>query len=453
MNHELLEHILDLSRRLAETRTLNPLLEQIIVEALALVGAERGYIVLVQLDGSLNFRVARQHNGKPVVDADDQISRSVLTQTLAKREPLILHDAMNEPYFSEMVSVTFLKLRSVMCVPLITRGNTIGAIYVENRTVRNRFSEENLPPFVLFANQVAVAIENAILNDELELRVATRTYELEEERKRLTFRVAERTAELSAANAELMAAARLKDEFLATVSHELRTPLTAILNLTEALQLNIYGELNPKQQKAVQNIFKSGNHLLTLINDVLDLAKIEAGGLELEVNPVAVKAICQASIELVQEQAIKKRIKISFEYDDAIHSLLTDERRLKQVLVNLLDNAVKFTPDEGQVGLKTVAALATGMLYFVVWDTGIGIPLDQQQLLFQPFMQVDASLTRKYGGTGLGLTIVKRLIEMQHGHVSVESKVGGGSRFIVGLPWRKVVELVPGTKVKSARNQ
>src|SRR5438105_15845214 len=125
MNQELLEHILDVSRRLAETRTLTPLLEHIIVEALALVGAERGYRVLVQIDGALDFRVARQHNGKPILDADDQISRSVLTQTLAKREPLILHDAMNEPYFSKMDSVTFLKLRSVMCVPLITRGKAI----------------------------------------------------------------------------------------------------------------------------------------------------------------------------------------------------------------------------------------------------------------------------------------------------------------------------------------
>lgn len=442
MNHELLEHILDVSRRLAETRTLTPLLENIIVEALELVGAERGYIVLVEADGGLDFRVARQYNGKPVIDADDQISRSVLAQTLAKREPLILYDAMNEPYFREMASVTFLKLRSVMCVPLITRGNTIGAIYVENRSVRNRFSEEDLPPLVIFANQVAVTIENATLNDELEDRVATRTRELEEERNLLTCRVAERTAELSAANAELMHSARLKDEFLATVSHELRTPLTAILNLTEALQLNIYGELNAKQQKAVQNIFKSGNHLLTLINDVLDLAKIEAGGLELEVNPVVVKTICQASIELVQEQALKKRIKLCFEYDETIRSILTDERRLKQVLVNLLDNAIKFTPDDGEVGLQTVAAVASGMLYFIVWDTGIGISLEQQQLLFQPFMQVDASLTRKYGGTGLGLAIVKRLIEMQHGHISVESKVGGGSRFIVGLPWRELKEPV-----------
>lgn len=436
MNLELLEHILDVSRRLAETRALTPLLNHVIVEALDLVGAERGYLVLLQPDGSLDFRVARHYNGVVVEQADDQISRAVLAQTLAQRTPLILRDAMNDPNFNQSHSVNFLKLRSVMCVPLIARGNTIGAIYVENRTVRNRFSAENLPPLVLFANQVAVTIENAALNDELEARVATRTQELEEERAQLAERVAERTAELSAANLELIRASRLKDEFLATVSHELRTPLTAILNLTEALQLEIYGELTPRQLKASQSILRSGQHLLHLINDVLDLAKIEAGALELQMSPVILKPLCQASLELVSEQATRKQIQISFDYDDAVIGLVADERRLKQVLVNLLDNAIKFTPEASRIGLQVIGRADQRLVEMTVWDTGIGIAPTDQELLFQPFVQLDSGLTRKFGGSGLGLAIVKRIVDMQGGQIMVESKPHIGSRFTVCLPWK-----------------
>jgi len=436
MNLELLEHILDVSRRLAETRALTPLLNHVIVEALDLVGAERGYLVLLQPDGSLDFRVARHYNGTVVEQADDQISRAVLAQTLAQRTPLILRDAMNDPHFNQSHSVNFLKLRSVMCVPLIARGNIIGAIYVENRTIRNRFSAENLPPLVLFANQIAVAIENAALNDELEARVATRTQELEEERAQLAKRVAERTAELSAANLELIRASRLKDEFLATVSHELRTPLTAILNLTEALQLEIYGELTPRQLKASQSILRSGQHLLHLINDVLDLAKIEAGALELQMSPVILKPLCQASLELVSEQAIRKQIQISFDYDDAVIGLLADERRLKQVLVNLLDNAIKFTPEASRIGLQVIGRTDQQLVELTVWDTGIGIAPTDQELLFQPFVQLDSGLTRKFGGSGLGLAIVKRIVDMQGGQIMVESKPDIGSRFTVCLPWK-----------------
>ena len=446
MNLELLEHLLDVSRRLAETRALTPLLNHVIVEALDLVGAERGYLVLLQPDNSLDFRVARHYNGTVIEQADDQISRAVLEQTLAQRTPLILRDAMNDPNFNQSYSVSFLKLRSVMCVPLITRGNIIGAIYVENRTVRNRFSEENLLPLVLFANQVAVAIENASFNDDLEARVAARTRELEEERSQLAKRVAERTAELSAANLELIRASRLKDEFLATVSHELRTPLTAILNLTEALQLEIYGTLTPRQLRASQSIHRSGQHLLHLINDVLDLAKIEAGALELQMTLVAVKPLCQASLELVSEQATRKQIQINFDYDDTVIGLVADERRLKQVLVNLLDNAIKFTPETGNIGLQVIGHVDHKLVELTVWDTGIGIAQGDQQLLFQPFVQLDSGLTRKFGGSGLGLAIVKRIVDMQGGQIMVESKMDIGSRFTVYLPWNPTAVANSGVK-------
>jgi len=248
-------------------------------------------------------------------------------------------------------------------------------------------------------------------------------------------RVLARTAELSTANAELDRASRLKDEFLANMSHELRTPLNGILGMTEVLDEGVYGDLNKKQRKSIKIINESGRHLLALINDVLDVAKIEAGKLTLDINSVDLDDVCKASLRLIKQLALKKQLKVTV--SNAMQPLIiqADERRLKQILVNLLTNAVKFTPNNGQIGLEVVADETMGMVDFTVWDTGIGISAEDLALLFQPFTQVDNQMTRKQEGTGLGLMMVQRLAEMHGGGVFVESQLGQGSRFTVSLPW------------------
>ena len=248
-------------------------------------------------------------------------------------------------------------------------------------------------------------------------------------------RVAERTAELAAANAELARAARLKDEFLASMSHELRTPLNGILTMSESLQEQVYGPLNAGQGRAIRDIEECGQHLLALINDILDVAKIEAGKIELETHPVAVESLCQSSLRLVKDAAHKKKIGVSLAIDETVPVLIADERRVKQILVNLLSNAVKFTPEAGKIGLQVVGDRLNHQLRFTVWDTGIGISAEEQPRLFRPFSQLDSGLARKYEGTGLGLALVKRLTEMHGGSVGVVSQSGQGSRFTVSLPW------------------
>ena len=185
MRDDLLEHILAVSRRMAETRALAPLLDYVMDEAIALVGAERGYVVLVHPNGALDLRVVRGMGGESLQSAEDQVSASILNQVVNSGEPLVLRDAMNDSRFSGSESVIMLGLRSIMCVPLVSRGDTIGAIYVENRSIRDRFSEKDLPPLILFSNQAAVEIENARLydalqsaHDDLEIRVDERTAEL-----------------------------------------------------------------------------------------------------------------------------------------------------------------------------------------------------------------------------------------------------------------------------------
>ena len=242
---------------------------------------------------------------------------------------------------------------------------------------------------------------------------------------------------LSAANISLEKASRMKDEFLASMSHELRTPLTGILGLAEALQLQTQGPLNDRQLKAMGNIEKSGRHLLELINDILDLSKIEAGKMDLELESFSVADVCQASLQLVKGMAHQKKINTSFSMNMSPLVLKADSRRLKQMLVNLLSNAIKFTPASGQIGLEVEARPEQNVVCFHVWDKGIGIRSDEMGKLFQPFVQLDSSLARQYAGTGLGLSLVQRMAELHGGSVQVESNPGEGSRFSILLPWRE----------------
>lgn len=273
------------------------------------------------------------------------------------------------------------------------------------------------------------------IQEDVVLRDVTQRRRIEEEKAILTQRIVERTSQLSAANAELSRAVRAKDEFLASMSHELRTPLSAILTISESIDEEVYGPMTDRQRQAVRNITESGQHLLSLINDILDLSKIEAGKITLDPVPVAVEELCQASIRLTRGQAQKKRLSMTLTIDSHLNSLIADERYLKQILVNLLGNAVKFTPDGGRMGLEVQADSERQVVQFTVWDTGIGIPKDKQSLLFKPFTQLDSSLSRQYGGTGLGLALVARLTELHGGSVSVDSDEGKGSRFTVSLPW------------------
>ncbi|MBP8002478.1 MAG: PAS domain S-box protein [Chloroflexi bacterium] len=261
------------------------------------------------------------------------------------------------------------------------------------------------------------------------------------------FNISERKlaeAELRAVNIALAKAARLKDEFLANMSHELRTPLNAVLSFSESLEEGTYGLLQPHQIDVLRLISESGRHLLDLINDILELSKIEAGKLELQPGPVVVETCCQASLRMIRQQAVSKRLNISTSFNNETNVIYADERRLKQMLVNLLGNAVKFTPVGGVIGLEVIQ-LGDEALRFTVWDTGIGVPQDKLGELFKPFVQLDSSLARQYSGTGLGLALVHRLAELHGGGVMVESELGKGSRFSFTIPLQLIQKVAPST--------
>ncbi|XDE63869.1 ATP-binding protein [Arthrospira platensis BEA 1257B] len=246
--------------------------------------------------------------------------------------------------------------------------------------------------------------------------------------------------------AELDRTTRLKDEFLANMSHELRTPLNGILGMSEALKQGILGTLNPNQHHAIAMIEKSGKHLLELISDILDLSKIEAGKLELYLTEVSVQELCNSSLTLVNHLAFTKQINIESNIPQQLQKtfIKVDNRRLRQVLINLLSNAVKFTHKAGKINLNVGIkpspnpAISTPQsIYFSVIDNGIGIAPDDLDKLFLPFTQIDSSLNRQYSGTGLGLALVKQIIELHGGCVQVSSQLGKGSCFTVYLPYNE----------------
>ncbi len=290
---------------------------------------------------------------------------------------------------------------------------------------------------------VEIQLTRTAVDEQLYLTIAVRDVTerkrmeraLDHERTQLAQRVDERTAELQSANAKLERVAKMKDEFFASMSHELRTPLNAILGLSQALTSDAYGELATAHARPIHLINESGQHLLDLINDILDVSKIEAGKFQLVKERVHIPSICEMSVSMIKQAALEKNIEVISQCDPEVVFLEADERRLKQIIVNLLSNAVKFTPDYGKVSLRVKGDAERKVIYFVISDTGIGIPKADIERLFEPFVQLDSRLARQYNGTGLGLALVERLTKLHDGRVSVKSEEGKGSQFVIALPW------------------
>jgi PAS domain S-box-containing protein len=301
------------------------------------------------------------------------------------------------------------------------------------------------------ADQLAIAIQQASLFEQLQAELT--------ERKQIEI-------QLRQSNQELARATRLKDEFLASMSHELRTPLNAILGMSEALQTSAFGAINDRQQSSISTIEKSGKHLLVLIDDILDLSKIEANKFQLELTDVSIQSLCQNSLLFIKQLALKRQIRVNTQIPDYLKPLnmRVDDLRCRQVLINLLSNAVKFTPEGGSITLdvrvvdgtqggaegaiplvsrmddrtltdRQLSVATSWRIVFSIVDTGIGIAPENMDKLFQSFVQIDSSLSRQYAGTGLGLALVKRIVEMHGGSVCAQSEVNRGSCFAVSLPF------------------
>jgi len=388
-------------------------------------------LVAKSLYGALRWRLADSPKSKQVLETGEALIEP--DYDLEQLHPLLPPELW--------AVVRSFKIKNSIWVPLLLNGQRLGILtLVRHDTDLPPFNQEDLRLACDLTDRATLAINNARLFQRVEHELGERKQAeiaLENERALLTQRVAARTADLNTANAELGRVAKLKDEFLASMSHELRTPLNSVLGRSEALLEGVFGPLNKKQIESIHGIEESGRHLLELINDILDLSKIESGKLSLEIGTVAVEPLCTLSVRMIAQAAHQKQVKLTTTIDNSVEAIEGDERRLKQILVNLLSNAVKFTPSGGKIGLEVLGDEATRTVSFTVWDTGIGIAEKDLARLFKPFVQIDSSLTRKYAGTGLGLSLVKTLAEAHHGSVMVHSVPDQGSRFTVTLPWQQ----------------
>ncbi|HYQ99095.1 MAG TPA: GAF domain-containing protein [Casimicrobiaceae bacterium] len=293
-------------------------------------------------------------------------------------------------------------MKACIVAPMLWEDKGIGSIFV-SRDYTGRFSDKEIALLKTFADQAVIAIQNARLFREIE----------------------EKSRQLEIAN-------KHKSEFLANMSHELRTPLNAIIGFSEVLQEKLFGDVNEKQEDYLRDIYTSGKHLLGLINDILDLSKVEAGRMELDLAAFDVASALSNAMTLVRERAQRHNVALRMDCAPALGQVTADERKVKQILVNLLTNAVKFTPDGGRVDV--IARRGSDAIEIAVRDTGIGIAPEDHEAVFEEFRQVGRHYTNKQEGTGLGLTLTRRFVELHGGRIWVESELGKGATFTFTIP-------------------
>jgi len=412
--------------------------DTILKDLLALLAGRHGFLVGAiyqydEWDGA--FAVAATHGTARNLQPRLGLHEGVIGQAVLDRRIVVLDDSeqsvvgsrqspessvlmppKGHPQSAVLVVNTGLDLvpaRVTVIVPVYYQDRIMGAMALAHSAAPD---ETTLTFLTQLGQQLGIALQN--LDQYTNLQT-------------LSSQLQSRQAEIEMKNQDLERADQMKSEFLANMSHELRTPLNAIIGFSELLQEQFYGPLNTEQDEYLTNIRTAGEHLLGLINDILDLSKIEAGRMELDLEEVDLPQVLASSITIVKEKAHNNSIHLSVDAGDT-GAITADARKLKQIIFNLLSNAVKFTPSGGAVNLT--AHTEGAMVAIAVTDTGAGIGPEDQQKLFREFTQVDGSLSRRHEGTGLGLALTKRLVELHHGTISVHSVLGAGSTFTVRLP-------------------
>jgi signal transduction histidine kinase len=406
---EELKALAEVGRAVNSTLDLDAVLHTIISRASQLAATEGGLIYeyddatnQLRLRAVQNFEedLASALRAKPLRKGEGVGGRVVETRAPFQVPDITAEGAYQVHIRDVLVSAGY---RALLAVPLIREERVIGAFLV-GRKQPGEFSHETVELLTTFASQSALAIENARLFRQLEQK----SRELEE-------------------------ASRHKSQFLANMSHELRTPLNAIIGFSEVLHEQMFGDLNEKQADYISDIHSSGQHLLSLINDILDLSKIEAGHIELSLGEFDLPAAIENAVTVLKERAARHGVRLEVDVDKGLGSFYADERKFKQILLNLLSNAVKFTPEGGRVRLS--AEQVKGELLVSVNDSGVGIAESDQELIFEEFRQVATKDQNRPEGTGLGLALTKKFVEMHHGRIWVRSEPGKGSTFAFTLPY------------------
>jgi signal transduction histidine kinase len=399
----------------SSTTDTAPVFDSIMQAAVGVLGAHDGGIWVV--DGEELLCVAEVHEGRVREYLGSR--RPLQSRTSIAAITIQAGHTIHLPDLDSLDPVAYGGLRArlpgtntLLSTPMLRDGQAIGVLLFP-RYERRPFTPEEIALVETFASQAVIAMENARLYQEIQQKAQ-----------------------------ELALASQHKSEFLANMSHELRTPLNAIIGFSDVLADQMLGELNEQQAEFLGDIQESGRHLLSLINDILDLSKIEAGQLELERESFSLPEALESALTMVRERASNHGIALHLEIEPELDTIEGDERKVKQVLFNLLSNAVKFTPDGGQI--EVTAHLKESEVEIAIADTGVGIALGDQQRIFEEFQQAkQGPLSAKVEGTGLGLSLARRFVELHGGRIWVESELGQGSTFTFTLPLSPLVPLAP----------
>ena len=400
----------EVGQAVSSTLDLETVLTRIVSHAVQLSGTDGGAIYEYDEQSEEFLLRATDHMEEELINAlranPPRLGDGVVGRAAASREPVQVPNILEERTYAPRMRQMLERFgfRASLAVPLLREGRIIGGLVVRRKSM-GEFRPEVIELLKTFATQSVLAIQNARLFREIE----------------------DKSRQIEAAN-------RHKSEFLANMSHELRTPLNAIIGFSEVLGERMFGELNEKQAEYTDDILTSGRHLLSLINEILDLSKVEAGRMELELATFDLPLAIDNARTFVRERATKHGINLDVNVDERLGDFVGDERKIKQVLLNLLSNAVKFTPEGGRIGIN--ARQADGAVEISVTDTGIGIAPEDQPKIFEEFRQVGSDYAHKVEGTGLGLTLAKKFVELHGGKIWVESEVGKGSTFSFTLPER-----------------
>jgi len=390
------------------TFDLKTVLQTLVESAARLCEADIAYVARPTGDGF--FRTTATYGvSSALTDTMERVPRkagreSAISRVLLERAPIHILDAATDPEYRMVEHQKIGGYHSILGVPLMREGTTIGVLMLARRYVRP-FTDKQIELLTTFADQAVIAIENVRLFDEIQDK-----------------------------NRQLQLASENKSQFVSSVSHELRTPLNAIIGLTEMMVTNAARFGTEKALEPLKRVNAAGTHLLGLINQVLDLSKIEAGKLELNPQTVQLAPLINEVIGTARQLAEQNKNRLVVDAQENLGALTVDSMRLRQILLNLLSNACKFTK-EGEVRLRA-RRVANGRdwIELAVADTGIGMTPEQQAKLFEEFSQADATTAQRFGGTGLGLAITRKLARMMGGDVTVKSEPGKGSVFTVGLP-------------------
>jgi signal transduction histidine kinase len=402
---EQLEALREVGHAVSSSLDLDQVLTTIVTHSVQLTDTDGGSLLEYD-DASRAFRILATYGTSPELLESLKQTRISLAGTLVGRvcteaQPRSVPDLTRSPLDPHLQRLHDAGWRSVLAVPMLAEGVIVGALVVRRRTAGD-FSTDTAELLQTFASQSALAIVNARLFHELERRTG-----------------------------ELQVASRHKSEFLASMSHELRTPLNAVIGFSEVLLQRMFGELNERQDDYLRDILGSGRHLLELLNDILDLSKVEAGRMELDPSTFSVRGALDYSLAMVRERAVLHAVTLDLDVDPGIGDIDTDELRFKQVVLNLLSNAVKFSADGGRVSVRAV--MEGTELCVTVTDNGSGVAPEDQDRIFESFQQA-GRVRGQNEGTGLGLTLCRRIVELFGGRMWLDSVVGQGSTFGFSVP-------------------